>query len=87
MREIFFDVIALYNTSPRELSLGFFSADNQKRLCGPTTAVPVFEAKMTRDLRLVVCDTFFFVMIREVTSFFPSTQLTARPTTITRYIV
>lgn len=37
----------------KELSKGHFSADNQKRLNGPSTGVPIFEAKMTRDLRLV----------------------------------
>jgi hypothetical protein len=31
-----------------------FSADNQKRLTGPGTEVPIFEAKMTGDSRLVV---------------------------------
>lgn len=43
------------NIHGRELSNGHFSADNQKRLNGPSSAdVPVFEAKMSRDLRLVV---------------------------------
>ncbi|GLB36677.1 putative uvrD-like helicase C-terminal domain [Lyophyllum shimeji] len=37
----------------KELSNGHFSDDNQKRLSGPNTDVPIFEAKMTRDLRLV----------------------------------
>ncbi|KAG6919462.1 hypothetical protein DXG01_005721 [Tephrocybe rancida] len=37
----------------KELSNGHFSDDNQKRLNGPTTDVPIFEAKMTRDSRLV----------------------------------
>ncbi|EMD41416.1 hypothetical protein CERSUDRAFT_89982 [Gelatoporia subvermispora B] len=37
----------------RELSRGHFSDDNHKRLTGPTTEIPVFEAKMTRDTRLV----------------------------------
>ena len=38
----------------RELSNGQFSADNQKRLNGHDMGVHIFEAKMTRDLRLVV---------------------------------
>jgi hypothetical protein len=38
----------------RELSNGHFSDDNQKRLNGPNTEIPIYEAKMTRDLRLVV---------------------------------
>jgi hypothetical protein len=35
--------------------MGHFSDDNQKRLNGSSTDIPIFEAKMTRDLRLVVC--------------------------------
>ncbi|KIK41852.1 hypothetical protein CY34DRAFT_84670 [Suillus luteus UH-Slu-Lm8-n1] len=35
------------------LSHGQFSADNHKRLNGPDAGIPVFEAKMTKDLRLV----------------------------------
>lgn len=42
-------------TSLRELSNGHFSADNQKRLNGVDLQVPVYEAKMTGDTRLVVC--------------------------------
>ena len=38
----------------RELSNGQFSADNQKRLNGHDMGIHIFEAKMTRDLRLVV---------------------------------
>lgn len=38
----------------RELSHGHFSDDNQKRLIGADIPVPIFEAKMTRDSRLVV---------------------------------
>ena len=38
----------------RELSNGHFSEDNQKRLNGPDTEIPIFEAKTTRDSRLVV---------------------------------
>jgi mannitol/fructose-specific phosphotransferase system IIA component (Ntr-type) len=38
----------------REISNGHFSEDNQKRINGPSsTDVPVFEAKMTKNLRLV----------------------------------
>ena len=37
----------------RELSRGHFSADNQKELNGPSD-IPIYEAKITRDLRLVV---------------------------------
>ncbi|KAG5646925.1 hypothetical protein DXG03_002001 [Asterophora parasitica] len=38
----------------KELSNGHFSDDNHKRLSGPNTDVPIFEAKMTRDSRLVL---------------------------------
>ncbi|EPQ61193.1 hypothetical protein GLOTRDRAFT_135727 [Gloeophyllum trabeum ATCC 11539] len=37
----------------KELSNGHFSGDNQKRLTGPNLQVPIYEAKMSRDLRLV----------------------------------
>ncbi|KIP05324.1 hypothetical protein PHLGIDRAFT_154382 [Phlebiopsis gigantea 11061_1 CR5-6] len=38
----------------RELSHGHFSADNQKRLEGSDNGLPIFEAKMSRDTRLIV---------------------------------
>ena len=38
----------------RELSNGHFSDDNQKRLNGADASIPIYEAKMTRDSRLVV---------------------------------
>ncbi|KAI6010466.1 hypothetical protein BKA83DRAFT_3037960 [Pisolithus microcarpus] len=37
----------------KELSNGQFSDDNQKRLDGVRTGVPIFEAYIERDLRLV----------------------------------
>ncbi|PIL29959.1 hypothetical protein GSI_07870 [Ganoderma sinense ZZ0214-1] len=37
----------------KELSNGHFSDDNQKRLTGTDVAIPVYEAKMTGDTRLV----------------------------------
>ncbi|GBE78672.1 predicted protein [Sparassis crispa] len=37
----------------KELSNGHFSDDNQKRLTGTETDIPIYEAKMTRDSRLV----------------------------------
>ena len=40
--------------SDRELSQGHFSDDNQKKLTGTKTILPVYEAKMTGDTRLVV---------------------------------
>lgn len=46
-----------YSFICRELSKGHFSDDNQKRLNGPDIDIPVFEAKMTRDSRLVVWPT------------------------------
>ena len=39
----------------RELSNGHFSGDNQKPLAGSSNDIPIFEAKMTSDSRLVVC--------------------------------
>ncbi|KAI0079047.1 hypothetical protein K474DRAFT_723989 [Panus rudis PR-1116 ss-1] len=37
----------------KELSNGHFSDDNQKRLTGSDNDIPIYEAKMTRDTRLV----------------------------------
>ncbi|KAF8261744.1 hypothetical protein EI94DRAFT_1809815 [Lactarius quietus] len=37
----------------KELSKGHFSDDNHKRLTGTSVSVPIYEAKMTRDSRLV----------------------------------
>ncbi|TDL19417.1 hypothetical protein BD410DRAFT_842137 [Rickenella mellea] len=37
----------------RDLSHGHFSNDNQKRLNGPSNEVPIYEAKMTGDTRLI----------------------------------
>ncbi|KAJ3757218.1 hypothetical protein EV360DRAFT_46501, partial [Lentinula raphanica] len=48
--KISFDIII---KKIKELSHGFFSADNQKRLQGHNTEVPIFEAKMTGNLRLI----------------------------------
>ena len=49
----------VFNINDRELSNGHFSADNQKRLNGTSAEdVPVFEAKMSRDLRLVVSSSY-----------------------------
>ncbi len=45
----------------RELSRGHFSFDNQKRLSGPDKGIPIFEAKLSADLRLVVRVLFRFV--------------------------
>jgi hypothetical protein len=48
-------VARLFTGTPfRELSNGHFSDDNQKRLTGSDNDIPVYEAKMTRDSRLVV---------------------------------
>ncbi|KAJ3997585.1 hypothetical protein F5050DRAFT_1750599 [Lentinula boryana] len=48
--KVSFDIIV---KKIKELSNGHFSADNQKRLSGPSSEVPIFEAKMTGDLRLI----------------------------------
>jgi hypothetical protein len=41
---------------PRELSKGFFSPDNQRRLTGSDTDIPIFEAEVpeSEELRIVV---------------------------------
>ena len=45
----------VFNIHGRDISNGHFSEDNQKRINRPSsTDLPVFEAKMSRDLRLVV---------------------------------
>ena len=38
----------------RELSKGFFSDSNQKLLSGNDNDIPIYEAKLSRDLRIVV---------------------------------
>ncbi|KAI0089831.1 hypothetical protein BDY19DRAFT_992789 [Irpex rosettiformis] len=43
----------IYLKKIRELSNGHFSDDNQKRLAGSDKEIPIYEAKMTRDSRLV----------------------------------
>ncbi|KAH8834708.1 hypothetical protein DL96DRAFT_1808678 [Flagelloscypha sp. PMI_526] len=43
----------IYVKKIRELSFGMFSDDNQKRLTHVKAAVPIYEAKMTADSRLV----------------------------------
>ncbi|KAG2085197.1 uncharacterized protein F5147DRAFT_794237 [Suillus discolor] len=37
----------------KQLSNGHFSDDNQKRLNGPDAGIPIYDAKMTKDLQLV----------------------------------
>ncbi|KAG1728187.1 P-loop containing nucleoside triphosphate hydrolase protein [Suillus paluster] len=49
-REIFKNIFKTI----RHLSRGHFSSDNQKRLDGTDAGILVFEAKLTKDLRLVV---------------------------------
>ena len=52
----------IFNIHGREISNGHFSEDNQKRLNRPSpTDVPVFEAKLSRDLRLVVSLSYYDV--------------------------
>lgn len=55
--DLTFMVITATNP-PRQLSQGHFSNDNQKPLTGSKTKLPVYEAKMTGDTRLVVCEGF-----------------------------
>ncbi|CAE6529326.1 unnamed protein product [Rhizoctonia solani] len=46
-------VFKMISKKIKELSQGFFSDDNQKRLVGLGTEVPIYEAKVSRDLRIV----------------------------------
>ncbi|KAB5592704.1 TPR and ankyrin repeat-containing protein 1 [Ceratobasidium theobromae] len=46
-------VFAMVHKKITELSQGFFSDSNQKRLTGLDTEVPIYEAKVSRDLRIV----------------------------------
>ncbi|CAE6534820.1 unnamed protein product [Rhizoctonia solani] len=46
-------VFGMVHKKIMELSQGFFSDDNQKRLIGLDTEVPIYEAKVSRDLRIV----------------------------------
>ncbi|CAE6484842.1 unnamed protein product, partial [Rhizoctonia solani] len=46
-------VFRMISKKIKELSQGFFSDDNQKRLVGLNTEVPIYEAKVSRDLRIV----------------------------------
>ncbi|KAJ7451097.1 hypothetical protein FB451DRAFT_1566339 [Mycena latifolia] len=46
-------IFAIILKKIKELSNGHFSPDNQKRLNGNQVEIPIYEAKMTGDLRLV----------------------------------
>ncbi|KAH7337987.1 hypothetical protein B0J17DRAFT_706450 [Rhizoctonia solani] len=46
-------VFAMVEKKITELSQGFFSDSNQKRLIGLDTEVPIYEAKVSRDIRIV----------------------------------
>jgi hypothetical protein len=47
------DTFRIVEKKIKELSHGFFSPSNQKHLVGGPTDIQIFEAKLTRDLRLV----------------------------------
>ncbi|KAI0321916.1 hypothetical protein OF83DRAFT_135754 [Amylostereum chailletii] len=47
------NMFRIYLKKIKELSNGHFSADNQKMLTGNNTPIPIYEAKMTSDTRLV----------------------------------
>ena len=66
----------VFNIHGRDISNGHFSEDNQKRINRPSsTDLPVFEAKMSRDLRLVVSFSYCDVSRQLLT--FPSIWLIA----------
>ncbi|CAE6459263.1 unnamed protein product, partial [Rhizoctonia solani] len=46
-------VFSMVEKKITELSQGFFSDSNQKRLIGLDTEVPIYEAKVSRDIRIV----------------------------------
>ena len=46
---------------PRQLSQGRFSHDNQQSLTGSKIELPIYEAKVTGDIRLVVCEALFAI--------------------------
>jgi len=46
---------------PRQLSQGHFSRSNQKSLTGAKTKLPIYEARMAGDNRLIVCNGLFAV--------------------------
>ncbi|KAJ1305435.1 hypothetical protein OPQ81_000445 [Rhizoctonia solani] len=46
-------VFSMVEKKITELSQGFFSDSNQKRLIGLNTEVPIYEAKVSRDIRIV----------------------------------
>ena len=52
VRRVFAAIVRI-DRCDRQLSNGHFSDENQKRLNG-SSGIPIFEAKMQRDLRLVV---------------------------------
>ena len=66
----------------RELSNGHFSDDNQKRLNSRQIDVPIYEAKMTRDSRLVVRLVYDHMMCRFLILYIRSIKWTASLNTI-----
>jgi hypothetical protein len=74
----------IYMKKIKELSHGQFSSDNQKRLTGPGTEVPIFEAKMTGDSRLVVCAVRFYRL--QCAELINSIKLIACPSTTARFV-
>ena len=46
---------------PRQLSQGRFSHDTQQSLTGPKTELPIYNAKVTKHIWLVVCEGFFAI--------------------------
>ncbi len=47
----------------RDLSDGYFTPDNYKMLSGGDIDIPIYEAKMTGDSRLVVSDIILLSLI------------------------
>ena len=60
---IFICLLEWLNT--RDLSNGNFTKDNHKKLTGGDVDVPIYEAKMTKNTRLVVCWTSVYMQRTE----------------------
>ena len=43
-------------SNARDLSNGNFTKDNYKKLTGGDVDIPIYEAKMTKNTRLLVCN-------------------------------
>ncbi|KAG8982213.1 hypothetical protein FRB93_008309 [Tulasnella sp. JGI-2019a] len=71
-------IFGIVNKKISELSQGYFSDSNQKHLAGNVGEVPIYEAKLTRNLRLVYqvdCGTYFYTSANGTESSYEQQQL------------